>query len=56
MQKYVKVRIEATKAEIVVTEEYYNKYPGDMIHLGPYPEPKKVVKVASKPKVVKTEE
>lgn len=41
MQEYVKVKVESTKVEMVITKELYDKYPADFIHLGPYKEPAK---------------
>lgn len=40
MQEYVKVKIELTKVEMVITKEMYDQYPKDFIHLGPYVEEK----------------
>lgn len=38
MQEYVKVKVESTGVEMVITKELYDKYPSDFIHLGEYKE------------------
>jgi hypothetical protein len=52
MQEYVKVMVEQTKVEMVVTKEYYETYPNDLRYLGKYKEPEalktKVTKVSPK--------